>query len=112
MLWAFLAATPFTVLFLNVTGPLAFVMLALVGVVLVSSFTVSVVLAQQYLPRNAGMASGLVVGFATGTGGLGVTVLGWVADHHGLLSALWISALMPLLAFAAAWFLPAPRMRD
>jgi FSR family fosmidomycin resistance protein-like MFS transporter len=111
MTWAFLLATPFTVLFLTVTGPLAFVMLALVGVVLVSSFTVSVVLAQQYLPRNTGMASGLVVGFASGTGSLGVTLLGWIADHHGLLSALWISALMPLLAFVAAWFLPAPRAR-
>ena len=111
MMWALIAAAPFTALFLTVTGPLAFVMLALVGIALVSSFSVSVVLAQQYLPRNAGMASGLVVGFASGTGGLGVAFLGWVADHHGLMPALWISAVMPLLAFTAAWFLPAPRAR-
>jgi len=31
---------------------------------------------QAYMPRNPGMASGLIVGFATGPGGLGVTALG------------------------------------
>jgi FSR family fosmidomycin resistance protein-like MFS transporter len=55
------------------------------------------------------MASGLVVGFASGTGGLGVTLLGWLADRHGPLTALWISALMPLAGFAVAWFLPPSR---
>jgi FSR family fosmidomycin resistance protein-like MFS transporter len=109
MRWGFLAAVPFGLLFLQTRGALAFVMLALFGGVLTASFSVSVVLGQSYLPRNAGMASGLVVGFAIGTGGLGVAVLGWVADHHGLPAALTISALMPLPAFVAARFLPAPR---
>jgi FSR family fosmidomycin resistance protein-like MFS transporter len=65
----------------------------------------------SYLPRSPGMASGLIVGFAMGAGGLGVTVLGWVADRHGVPAALWISALTPLAAFVAARFLPAPRER-
>jgi FSR family fosmidomycin resistance protein-like MFS transporter len=109
MVWSLLAVTPLFALFLNVTGVLAFVVLALMGGMLVSTFTVAIVLGQQYLPRNAGMASGLIVGLATGAGGLGVTLLGWLADTHGLMSALWISALMPFAAFVAAWFLPAPR---
>ena len=59
------------------TGGIArFVMLGLFGAILTASFSVSVVLAQAYLPRNAGMASGLIVGFAIGTGGLAVTLLG------------------------------------
>jgi FSR family fosmidomycin resistance protein-like MFS transporter len=66
MVWAFLAVTPLAVAFLETTGPLAFVALGLMGAALVSTFTVSVVLGQQYLPRNAGMASGLIVGFAIG----------------------------------------------
>jgi MFS transporter, FSR family, fosmidomycin resistance protein len=94
-----------------IRGPLAFVVLGLMGAVLVSTFTVSVVLGQQYLPRNAGMASGLIVGFAIGAGGLGVTLLGWIADHHGLMTALWISALMPLAGSLAASFLPPPPAR-
>lgn len=109
MKWVFLAAIPFGALFLETRGVLAFVMLGLFGAVLTSSFTVSVVLGQAYLPRNAGMASGLIVGLAIGTGGLGVTALGWIADRWGLPAALWISALMPLAGFVAARFLPAPQ---
>jgi FSR family fosmidomycin resistance protein-like MFS transporter len=107
--WVFLAALPFGIMFLLTDGIVRFVMLGLFGAVLTASFSVSVVLAQAYLPRNAGMASGLIVGFAIGTGGLAVTLLGFVADYYGLLVALWISALMPLAGFAVARYLPAPR---
>lgn len=112
MTWVFIAAAPFGVLFLSTSGVLAFVALGLFGAVLVSTFTISVVLGQAYLPRHAGMASGLIVGFAIGAGGLGVTFLGWVADHWGLPTALWISAVMPLAGFVAALFLPRPRERE
>ena len=109
--WVLLAAIPFGLLFLQTQGVLALVMLALFGAVLTSSFTVAVVLGQSYLPRNTGMASGLIVGLAIGTGGLGVAALGWIADHYGLRAVLLITALLPLLGFAAARFLPAPAER-
>ena len=109
MKWVPLAALPFGLLFLVSSGPLALVMLGVFGGVLTSSFAVSVVLAQAYLPRNAGMASGLIVGFAIGLGGAGVAALGWVADRWGVPTALWVSALMPLVAFALTRLLPAPR---
>jgi FSR family fosmidomycin resistance protein-like MFS transporter len=106
----FLLAIPLAVGFLFVTGgPLVFVLLALLGFVLVSTFTVSVVLGQAYLPKHPGMASGLIVGFAIGAGGLGASVLGWVADHWGLTAALGISAVMPLAGFLVALFLPDPK---
>jgi FSR family fosmidomycin resistance protein-like MFS transporter len=108
----FLLAVPLAVAFLFVHGVMVFVLLALLGFVLVSTFTVSVVLGQAYLPRNPGMASGLIVGFAIGAGGLGASALGWVADHWGLTRALWISALMPLVGFLVALALPEPRSRD
>jgi FSR family fosmidomycin resistance protein-like MFS transporter len=109
MKWVFLAAIPLGILFLELPGPAAFVMLGLFGAVLTSSFSVSVVLGQAYLPRHAGMASGLIVGLAIGAGGLGVTALGVIADRYGLPAALWVSALLPLLGFVATRFLPAPR---
>jgi len=112
MTWALLAAAPVGVLFLMSRGLVAFVALGLFGAVLVSSFTVSVVLGQAYLPRNAGMASGLIVGLAIGTGGLGVALLGAIADHWGLPAVLWICALMPLAGFLVTTFLPAPRDRQ
>lgn len=109
MQWALLAALPFGALFLLARGPLALVALGCFGAVLTSSFSVSVVLGQAYLPRHAGMASGLIVGFAIGMGGLGVTALGWVADHWSVPTALWISAGMPLAAFVLSRLLPSPR---
>jgi FSR family fosmidomycin resistance protein-like MFS transporter len=107
MTWVLLATTPVGVLFMvSGGGPLGFVALALFGAVLVSTFTITVVLGQAYMPRSPGMASGLIVGFAVGAGGLGVTALGWVADGWGLPSALWISALLPLAAVGLGFFLP------
>ena len=105
----FLLAAPLAFAFLFVSGGvLAFVLLGLLGFVLVSTFTMSVVLGQAYLPRNPGMASGLIVGFAIGAGGIGASALGWVADHWGLTTALGISAAMPLAGIVAALFLPDP----
>jgi len=109
MVWGFLAAAPLGVLFLLTRGAVSLLLLGLFGGVLISTFTISVVLGQYYLPGNTGLASGLIVGFAIGTGGLAVTLLGWIADHYGLPVVLWIAALMPLACFAAAAFLPVPR---
>jgi FSR family fosmidomycin resistance protein-like MFS transporter len=106
--WAFAAAVPPGVLFMLTGGVAAVVMLGIVGGILISVFSVSVVLGQAYLPRNTGMASGLIVGFAIGAGGLGVTALGWIADHHGVPTVLWISALLPAVGFVVARFLPRP----
>jgi hypothetical protein len=36
---------------------------------------------------------------------------GWIADRWGLPAALWITAVMPLLGFGVALFLPEPRPR-
>ena len=79
-----------------VQGPALFVVLAAVGMTLISSFTVTIVMAQELLPGNVGIASGLMVGFAIGTGGFGVTVLGIVADHFGVPMALKSIMLLPL----------------
>lgn len=111
MVSVFFLAAPLAVAFLLVSGVWTFLFLAALGFVLVSTFTVSVVLGQAYMPRNLGMASGLIVGFAIGAGGVGATALGWVADHWGLSSALWISALMPILGCAVSLTLPEPRSR-
>ena len=111
MVSVFLLTTPIAVALLHARGALMLVLLAALGFVLVSTFTVSVVLGQAYMPRNPGMASGLIVGFAIGAGGLGATALGWVADHWGLMASLWISALVPLAGCAITAFLPEPRGR-
>jgi FSR family fosmidomycin resistance protein-like MFS transporter len=104
-----LVATPLISLFLLRAGHwIAPVFLAAAGFVLVSSFSVTVALGQAYMPRRLGTAAGLVVGFAIGTGGIGVALLGWVADHWGVPAALMATAALPLAGFAVALALPDP----
>ena len=79
------------------------------GFILISTFSVTVALAQSYLPRSLGMAAGLVVGLAIGTGGVGVAIFGWVADHWGLFPTLWLITILPLVGFGLALGLPDPR---
>jgi FSR family fosmidomycin resistance protein-like MFS transporter len=93
-------------------GPVAAVaLLVVVGFVLIASFSVSVVLGQQYLPNRLGLASGVTLGLAIGIGGLVATALGWLADAHGLESVLWVIAALPVPAVALAVSLPRERKR-
>lgn len=84
--------------------PLAWVypVIGLVGFVLQSGFSVSVVYAQELLPDNVGMASGLIVGLAFGMGALGAVALGKASDIWGVvpvLTNLSYILLLGLLAF-------------
>jgi len=76
------------------------------GMAAVSSFAVAMVMAQSLIPHRIGLTSGLVIGFAVGTGGIGATALGAVADRWGVVSAMNVTALLPLAALAVALFLP------
>jgi FSR family fosmidomycin resistance protein-like MFS transporter len=78
-------------------GFLLFVVFGASGLILISSFAVTMAMAQQLLPNNVGMASGLMAGFAIGTGGIGVTLLGVIADSYGVPTALKCIMLLPVL---------------
>ncbi len=85
-----------------------FATLFMLGMVLISTFTVTIVMAQQLLPRNLGIASGLMVGFAIGTGGVGVTILGLVADSFGVPAAIHSIAILPVLGLLLSLILKYP----
>jgi len=91
-----------------IDGYMLFVVLGLLGMTLISSFTVTVVMAQQLLPKNLGVASGLMVGFAIGAGGICVTLLGVIADHFGVPVALKSIMILPLAGFLLSIFLRYP----
>ncbi len=84
---------------------LLFVALGFQGMVLISTFSVTVVMAQKILPHRLGIASGLMVGFAIGAGGIGVTLLGFVADHYGVPVALKSIMILPCIGFLLSLFL-------
>jgi MFS transporter, FSR family, fosmidomycin resistance protein len=97
---------PFTLMIAE--GALLFVALGLVGMIVISTFSVTVVMAQRLLPSNLGVASGLMVGFAIGAGGICVTFLGVVADHFGVPFALKSIAFLPLIGIILCLMLKYP----
>ncbi|MGD9817112.1 MAG: MFS transporter [Desulfomonilaceae bacterium] len=92
-------------------GAMLFVSLGIVGMTLISSFTVTIVMAQKMLPNNLGVASGLMAGFAIGTGGIGVTLLGVVADAYGVPTALKSIMLFPVLGLLISFFIRFPPLQ-
>lgn len=94
----FLSSLIFPLIF-AVKGILLFFVLGLLGMVVVSTFSVTVVMAQDLMPGNLGIASGLMVGFAIGAGGICVTLLGILADHFGVPFALKSIAVLPVAGF-------------
>lgn len=101
--YAMLAIPPLHLLTLLSPTWLAALFLAMQGAALVSTYAVSVVLAQSYLPRNLALASGLNVGFGVGMGGVGAALTGLIADAYGLRVALFTLLAYPLLgAFVAS----------
>ena len=78
-------------------GTALFLVLGVLGMIVVSTFTVTIVMVQRLLPHNLGIASGLMVGFAIGAGGICVTLLGVLADHFGVPFALKSIAVLPFL---------------
>ena len=65
-------------------------------------------MAQTLLPQRLGVASGLMVGFTIGAGGVGVTLLGKIADTWGVPMAMKATFAMPLIAFGLGLLIKYP----
>ena len=99
-------SVPLLFLFLQVGGIWVFIILFLVGLLLISSFSVTIVMGQMILRNRLGMASGLTMGFVIGMGGVGAGLLGIVADSWGVLTVLKLIAYMPAVGFIPALLIP------
>jgi FSR family fosmidomycin resistance protein-like MFS transporter len=80
--------------------------LAIGGLLLQSTLPVNVTFGQRIAPISAATVSSLMMGFAWGTGGLCVPLVGMLADHIGIESALELMAFTPLAAALLALPLP------
>jgi MFS transporter, FSR family, fosmidomycin resistance protein len=84
----------------------AIALVSLLGFAAISSFSVTVVMSQEYLPSRIGLASGISLGAGVGIGGLAAPVFGWIGDEFGLATSFQLLALLPLLGAAVAFLLP------
>jgi FSR family fosmidomycin resistance protein-like MFS transporter len=101
------AQIPLLIAFVAAPGELlAGTLLAGIGFVTVMSFSVTVIMGQEYLPSRLGIASGVTLGLAIGVGGVAAALLGALADHAGLTTVMWTIALLPIAGLALAVTLP------
>ena len=99
LLTTLILSFPFLLLFYHSSGLMAFVLLGISGMVLISTFALTTVMGQALLPQHLGMASGMMVGFTISAGGIGVTLLGAIADKWGVPMAIKSIFALPLIAF-------------
>ncbi|MBM3749728.1 MAG: MFS transporter [Acidimicrobiia bacterium] len=74
-----------------------------IGLVLSSAFSAILVYAQELVPTRVGLVSGLFFGFAFGVAGTGAAVLGWAADHVGIVTVFRWCSWLPVLGLIALW---------
>src|SRR5699024_6648805 len=86
-----IAAVLLLVMFLLTSGIMAWILLALFGMALFATLPLTVLIAQDILPENRSLGSGLALGFANAIGALCVTGLGPVADTWGPQTAIWVT---------------------
>lgn len=111
LLWSMPAVTPLVAGFLLADGALALALFGLAGFVLMASFSVTVVMGQEYLPTRIALAAGLMIGFgAIGSAPPGLALFGAIADMAGREAAIWGLAALPVVGGALSLLLPeAPR---
>lgn len=73
---------------MHTDGAAALAFLFLFGFSVMASFSVTMVMMHEIMHRHIGIASGIMIGFALGIGGMGVMLTGIAADSFGLYSAL------------------------
>jgi FSR family fosmidomycin resistance protein-like MFS transporter len=97
----FLAAAPM------LPGWTLVAVLSVGGFLLQSTLPVNVTFGQMIAPISAATVSSLMMGFAWGTGGLAVPIVGMVADRIGIERTLVTMSVVPLVAAVLALPLPA-----
>ncbi|MFJ8237775.1 MFS transporter [Ureibacillus sp. NPDC094379] len=81
------------------------VLLIVIGTLIMISFSVTVVYAQELVPSKIGTMAGLTTGFAFGMGAIGSVVIGILLDSIGIETTMQIISVLPIL-LVVAFFLP------
>lgn len=92
--------------FLNSSGPISILLLALSGILLYASWSVIVVMSSEAAPSNVGAVTGFMLGFSVGVGGFGALGFGAAADRLGLDFAFALTIASALVGGLLALLLP------
>lgn len=99
--FSMIGTLPLSIVLPYVPPVVAFLILIVTGFILMTSFSVTVVYAQELVPGKIGTMSGLTVGLAFGMGAIGSVGLGYIADLIGLQTMITWLGLLPILGLTA-----------
>ncbi len=106
VIWlSILGALPFTLALPYANLFWTVILTVIIGGTLSSAFPAIVVFAQELMPANVGMISGVFFGLAFGVAGIGAALLGTLADRTSIEQVYQVCSYLPLLGLLAA-FLP------
>jgi FSR family fosmidomycin resistance protein-like MFS transporter len=106
VIWcSILGVLPFSLLLPYVNLFWTVVLTIIIGLIIASAFSAILVYAQELVPGNIGMISGIFFGFAFGMGGIGAAILGQIADHTNIFFVYHICSFLPAIGILTA-FLP------
>lgn len=85
------------------------VFLIVIGTLIMISFSVTVVYAQELVPNKIGTMAGFTTGFAFGMGAIGSVVIGSLIDNIGITQTFYIVSFLTLLLLVS-FLLPRDRV--
>jgi FSR family fosmidomycin resistance protein-like MFS transporter len=108
ILFSMLGAAPFALLLPHLSLFWVYPIFLIMGFIILSSFSVTVVYAQELIPGKIGTVSGLIIGLAFGMGAIGSVFLGKLADVYGLYFTMMLCSFLPIIGILTI-FLPSDR---
>lgn len=106
VVFSLVLASPFVLLIAVLPGLYSWAALAPAGIAVLASNPVTVVQAQELLPKNAGLAAGLTLGLGFGLSGVITFIVSDLTKVVGPRETLMWTACLPLLAAALALVMP------
>ncbi|MFA9558303.1 MFS transporter [Evansella sp. AB-rgal1] len=106
--FSMLGSAPLALILPHAGPGFTYVLMAIIGFIILSSFSVTVVYAQELVPGKIGTVSGLIIGLAFGMGAVGSVALGWFADLVGLSNTMLFVVSLPFIGILTV-FLPSDK---
>ena len=69
-----------------------------------------IAMGQSFLPGRVGLASGIMFGLTVSIGGLTAPGIGWIGDHYGLSTVMYLLGGLVVIALLLVFILPKEKL--
>ncbi|MGD6818479.1 MFS transporter [Metabacillus sp. 113a] len=112
ILFSMVGSAPFALILPHVRLIWIYPLFFIIGLIVLSSFSVTVVYAQELFPGKIGTVSGLIIGLAFGMGAIGSAFLGMLADAWGLYAVMILCSLLPVIGILTVFLPSDQKLKD